>query len=164
MKVTFHISCKSDVGLTVHVIRYMKLASFTWRPWRWDSQVVPKRWFLTSFTSRPWRWDSQVVPKRWFLTSFTSRPWRWDSQVVPKCWFLTSFTLRPWRWDRQVVPKRRRVKTQKILYDITTTAEAFSHNLPSVGSVRTVWRKAYAIRHKIRETATGKLVRTKRPA
>jgi hypothetical protein len=42
--------------------------------------------------------------------------------------------LRPWRWDRQVIPKRwshtkkrRPVTTQKILSNITTTAEAFNY-------------------------------------
>jgi hypothetical protein len=42
--------------------------------------------------------------------------------------------LRPWRWDKQVIQKRwsyikkwRRVRTQNMLSNITTTAEAFNY-------------------------------------
>jgi hypothetical protein len=68
-----------------------------------DYLWVPKYWFMIYWiTSRPWRWDTQVVPKHWFLTK------KWRQVKTKKCLYKTTATEafnRIGNWMGRALPK-----------------------------------------------------------
>jgi hypothetical protein len=73
----------------------------------------PSSWMARPSNTTHW---TQFLYKDTFLTSwhpFYLRPWRWDKKVFPKCWLYTK------NWCRAT--------TQKLLSNITTTADAFNY-------------------------------------